>query len=310
MSVGLLSYQQQDTIERAFRSLVSQNYHEPLEILVADDGSTDDTPKILQALIEQYQGSHHVRNVSGSINLGLIGNVNRVFEQSNGEFVFLAAGDDLSSPDRVVECMKIFTKNSDVMAVHTKVWEINKEGVRLKERIPPVVSAHVKAEEAVLKNSILIGATGAYRAGLFEFFGPLKSPFLFEDLIFAYRAVLKGRLYYLDKPLVEYRVEEGLSSNQKFSSKKLRSDARLRGAKRSVAILEQRIHDTKLSKHPSSKALLAQLEREFNYRSMSVRFYEDNNAFWASLFSRKFLHVIRVALKEIPYQRSSKDLQL
>lgn len=309
VSIGFLTYQQEKTVAQAFESLLAQEYSEPVEILVSDDGSTDNTPRILSELISAYSGPHQVRNISGSVNLGLIGNVNRVFELSNGEWVFLAAGDDVSASDRVAKCMEIFRSSPEVMAIHTKVWEIDSRGERLNERAPPVLDSNVQPIDLAVRNSVLIGATGAYARRLYDFFGPVSSPLAFEDLVYSFRATLLGGLYYLNEPLVDYRVDDGLSSNRRYDNKSLRADARLKGAKRAVAVLEQRIRDVQLTQHMMKPTLLKVLFDSLNYRLMTVRFYEDRKAFWRMIFSKMGRHVIRVLFKEVAYQWSKKDLQ-
>jgi glycosyltransferase involved in cell wall biosynthesis len=53
LSIIVPVYNCEDTIEKCLLSLINQTY-ENKEIIVVDDGSTDDTPKILQRMAEKY----------------------------------------------------------------------------------------------------------------------------------------------------------------------------------------------------------------------------------------------------------------
>lgn len=59
VSFILVAYNQEDFIEEAIISAINQNY-EPLEIIISDDASTDQTFKIAKAAIDRYKGPHHV----------------------------------------------------------------------------------------------------------------------------------------------------------------------------------------------------------------------------------------------------------
>jgi glycosyltransferase involved in cell wall biosynthesis len=55
-SILLVSYNQESLIKEAFKSLLSQTY-ENLEIIVADDFSSDTTLSVLKNIAADYQGA-------------------------------------------------------------------------------------------------------------------------------------------------------------------------------------------------------------------------------------------------------------
>lgn len=79
-------------------SILSQNFKD-LEILVVDDGSTDDSLAISSRYANQDSRVRLFRNAS---NLGLVGNWNRSVRLAQGEWIKFLFQDDLLAPD----CLK------------------------------------------------------------------------------------------------------------------------------------------------------------------------------------------------------------
>ena len=99
ISFILMCYNQEDYIRDAVAGALAQDYS-PLEIIICDDCSGDRTFEIAQEVISEYHGPHHVRLYRNENNKGLAGNTNQALGMSRGELIVLAAGDDISLPER------------------------------------------------------------------------------------------------------------------------------------------------------------------------------------------------------------------
>lgn len=97
ITIGLTTYNAADTVERALRSALAQTWR-PIEVVAADDASTDDTLERLHALARQNPG---LRVFSNAVNSGVAVSRNRILEESRGEFVAFFDDDDESQPDRI-----------------------------------------------------------------------------------------------------------------------------------------------------------------------------------------------------------------
>ena len=80
----LLAYQQQETIEAALRSALAQPYS-PLEIVVSDDASTDGTWALVERMVADYAGQHRLVLNRNPVNLGIGAHINRMVSLSPGE---------------------------------------------------------------------------------------------------------------------------------------------------------------------------------------------------------------------------------
>lgn len=91
-TVIILSYNQQDTIARAIESVLAQKCRHPFEILIADDGSSDNTRRICERYAEYYPDK--IRMMPKAPNKGVVDNYFDAVEASRGRYVSDCAGDD------------------------------------------------------------------------------------------------------------------------------------------------------------------------------------------------------------------------
>lgn len=92
VSVLVVSYNHVKYLEEAIESILAQQVDFPMEIVFADDCSTDGT----QAIIQKYQSCHSeiVRVLDTPANLGITRNYQRGFAACAGEYIAVMEGDD------------------------------------------------------------------------------------------------------------------------------------------------------------------------------------------------------------------------
>jgi glycosyltransferase involved in cell wall biosynthesis len=98
VSLLIISYNQRDLIRDALDSAVQQDY-DNLEVVVADDGSTDGTAEIVAGYAARFP--ERVKALVGGPNLGITGNCNRGLRACRGEFFAVMGGDDVLYPGKV-----------------------------------------------------------------------------------------------------------------------------------------------------------------------------------------------------------------
>jgi glycosyltransferase involved in cell wall biosynthesis len=94
LSVILPNFNHGGLIARALRALLDQT---PVasEIIVVDDGSTDNSVEVVEALQRQYASIRLIRN---GTNRGIIASVKTALEVATGEYLLFAASDDFVLP--------------------------------------------------------------------------------------------------------------------------------------------------------------------------------------------------------------------
>lgn len=97
VSVIMPAYNAETTIEKSIRSILLQSYRD-LEIIVADDASTDSTPEIVQKLATE---DSRVRLVRLERNAGCYPARNAALRASSGKFIAIQDSDDISLNTRL-----------------------------------------------------------------------------------------------------------------------------------------------------------------------------------------------------------------
>ncbi len=115
VSVHIIAYNQVGLIDETVQSALAQS-HPDLEVVVADDGSTDGTV----ARLEAYAAAHpdRFRYVTGP-NVGITANSNRGLAACSGELVAFCGGDDVLLPGKIAAQVAWFAAHPDgVLCAH------------------------------------------------------------------------------------------------------------------------------------------------------------------------------------------------
>jgi glycosyltransferase involved in cell wall biosynthesis len=117
VSVLMLAFNHGKFIAEAIEGVLEQECTFPIELIVAEDCSTDDTLEIAK----HYQRLHPtvIRIVSGDANVGMMRNFHRGLSQCRGEFVAFCEGDDWWINPRKLEMqVEIMRRDPDIGMVH------------------------------------------------------------------------------------------------------------------------------------------------------------------------------------------------
>jgi len=111
ISVVIPTYNRSHTLARALDSVIAQSV-QPLEIIVIDDGSTDDTGTLVKSQypdVKLYRQSNH--GVSHARNRGI--------ESANGEWIAFLDSDDAWYPGKLEAQLRELERNPSIRLCHT-----------------------------------------------------------------------------------------------------------------------------------------------------------------------------------------------
>ena len=100
ISIVIPLYNHASFIEEALLSLIAQTYSD-LEMIVVDDGSTDDSLAIARATLARHESRFSRVTTVTQANRGVSATLNRGIGLAEGEFVFLLASDDVAKPTAI-----------------------------------------------------------------------------------------------------------------------------------------------------------------------------------------------------------------
>lgn len=200
--IAFLTYNQPRFIAKALRSAFAQSYR-PLEIVVSDDCSTDETWTTVQALAPECPGDIRLILRRNMFNLSTAANFAAAVEASAGEVIFGWAQDDISAPCRVARTLEAFS-DPGVMAVAAACSVIDEDGRPLNQNLD--ASRQTALSLAISGGAGCHGGSAAYRRATFDDFPSMPIGLLQEDVVLSFRAALIGRIATIDEPLVHYRT--------------------------------------------------------------------------------------------------------
>jgi glycosyltransferase involved in cell wall biosynthesis len=198
------TYNHERYIEQALVSVLDQGLSPAeLEIVVVDDGSTDETPAIIQKFVPRVK---HVRKKNG----GQASAFNMGFAASRGEIVAILDGDDWWAKRKLAVVLEALEKNPEVAAVGHGYHEFHEQTKQTRVYAPPGRAVlNTETPEAIraalrLWPFLLMGALTVRRKVL-EWIMPIPEEMVFmADTAIQAAAAIMGTLV-LEEPLFYYR---------------------------------------------------------------------------------------------------------
>lgn len=117
ISVLMPTYNQGEFISRAITSLILQN-HEEWELIIVNDGSTDDTDDIVKEYIET---DVRIRYVKNKTNLGLGASLNIALDLSTSRYIAYLPSDDIFFRDHLSSLMSMIANTDEAVLVYSGV---------------------------------------------------------------------------------------------------------------------------------------------------------------------------------------------
>jgi glycosyltransferase involved in cell wall biosynthesis len=124
ISTAILSYNHQEFIVEAIESALEQRGNFTHEILLADDGSSDGTARIMERYAARYP--NRIRNISTGRNLGVSANYQHCFREAAGNYIAILEGDDYwTDPEKNVRQGDFLASQSEAGAVFSRIELFN-----------------------------------------------------------------------------------------------------------------------------------------------------------------------------------------
>lgn len=208
ISVLLPVYNGEKFLKEAIDSVLGQSFTS-FELLIIDDGSTDDSCNIVLG----YNDSR-IRFLRNQKNIGLIKTLNKGLEIAKGNYLARIDADDYMHPTRLEQQVRFLDAHNDYVLVGSSV-QLVRDGIEIEGDILKYYSDH---DDIVFSMSFycpFIHPSIMLRMGIVrEYQLKFDSGYLHaEDYEFWTRLVRFGKVYNLDENLTYYRVHFNQISN-------------------------------------------------------------------------------------------------
>lgn len=206
VSVCIVTYNQEKYIFDCITSVIHQNTDVKIEILIGDDQSKDNTPRIIENLRKLYP--EIIKYYRHEKRLGASGNYRNIIQKANGSFIAHLDGDDYWLPGKLKEQIDFMKKYPDCPAVYTNAIAISDTGYFLgifNNEQPTKISM----ERLLTRGNFLNSSSMLYRSSLKN--NIINMPDSFIDYRINLSHALCGDIGYINKTLTCYRVNSSTS---------------------------------------------------------------------------------------------------
>ena len=219
VTVICLCYNHEKFILESVYSIIDQSYQN-IEIIIIDNGSRDNSSKIIKNLVSEYPG---IKMILQNENLGNCRAFNIGLSESEGEYIIDLSADDILLTERIEEGIKSFERYGLEYGVNfTDALYIDNSG--------KVLGPHYKRDkrgllkDPVSEGNIYTDLLARYfictpsmmmRKSVLDHLGGYDESLSYEDFDFWIRSARITKYCYTDKILVKKRLlKNSLSSSQ------------------------------------------------------------------------------------------------
>lgn len=196
VSFLIAAYNEEEYIRECIESCLSQEEVD-VEVCVVDDGSKDQTSRILGDLAAI---DSRVRFMCFEKNRGKVAAFNAAYEMASGEFIALVGADDVNAMNRAaLSVREIKATGANLVYADYYVCD-DKLAVLGRKFCSPKVS-----EKQIAFNNKISGGTVLFDHAFARAVFPIPVSLRFEDWWIAFVAVLSFKLVKLNEPVLYYR---------------------------------------------------------------------------------------------------------
>jgi len=201
VSVVIPTYNRADVLPRAVDSVLEQTY-ENFEVIVVDDGSTDNTEDVVKSYAD-----NRVCYISFDSNKGANAARNEGIKQGNGEYISFLDSDDEFTKNHIKKVLSVLSDTDpSIKGAYTTQITVQNHKERFLSSASQVLSDPAQVIEEYLANGF---SSFTFHQDVFDQVGLLDENLkAFQDMEFLIRYLDHYNLLPIPDPLVMYHTQE------------------------------------------------------------------------------------------------------
>jgi glycosyltransferase involved in cell wall biosynthesis len=226
VSVLVPSYNHQKYVIECLESIKNSNYQR-LELILSDDCSSDATHELAERWVQQNVGRfERATAVRQPRNLGIVKNLQFLFDNSQGKYLAFLASDDMLTGSGIKDRLNVLETNDNLDAIFGNCQVISESGEVIREQfLAPHITEALASQEMLFFALIRSWGPGGpvmmlRRTSVLEggSLGRLPEDLQFEDRYIYIRLASRGKLGFLNRTVAKYRiVENSMSRSSSFA---------------------------------------------------------------------------------------------
>ena len=202
ISVIMSVFNDQKNIESSVNSILDQTYKN-FELLVRDDGSTDQTRKILESIKDK-----RIKLFTSSKNIGLTKSLNLLIKKSSGTLIARQDSDDISLKDRFeIQVNRLISGSYDAVLSRAILKDSSSLRPNFSFYLPKKIV--IKYKNPFIHGTLLIRKKVLIELGMYD------ENFIYAQDYKLMKSMIDNgiRFKILKKPLYVLNTEDNISSN-------------------------------------------------------------------------------------------------
>jgi glycosyltransferase involved in cell wall biosynthesis len=227
-------------IAKSLQSIFNQTFTD-FELIIYNDASVDTTGKIINELLEQFDGNYF--NETGESNRGCVYGRNKAIEKARGEYIAIQDGDDISDSKRLLTEIEFMETNSSIFCVGSWANLIDEDDKKIGVFEYSPIEHNKIIEEIYRMRNPIVDPSVVFKRNIFNQLGGYSEEWnLIPDLHLWVKAMMKNYFFAsIPHKLVSYRRHEE-SLMAKYSRRALQQ--------------HRLLYDTVIKKHKKEGFLL------------------------------------------------------
>lgn len=207
VSIFIPSFNHAQFLPASIESVLAQTYPN-IELIIVDDGSSDDSLAIATSYATRHPSIVRVFTHENHANLGISTTVNEGFKRSTGEFFCGLPSDDMLMPDKVERQVRYLLSHPDVGWVYAKVQCVDAEGDAIAETFGNDITTDPRPVERLIVANAVPGMSVLARRECFAQVGDHSADLLYSDWEFWIRMASQFRPAFMNECVVRMRFHD------------------------------------------------------------------------------------------------------
>lgn len=225
IDILMATYNGEKYIRQQIESILNQTYTN-FRLIISDDCSSDNTRNILK---EYKEKDKRIKIIYQEVNLGYIRNFEFLLKQVENELYMLSDQDDIWNLDKIEKSVnKLKKENADLVFSDLEVINQDEELIAKSFWEQKGLNKKIKKDKSKIGlrlNNYITGCTILSKKSFIEDILPIPTgtKYLIHDFWIAIVISLKGKIEYIEEPLIKYRQHQSNQVGYEMKSKELKS---------------------------------------------------------------------------------------
>ncbi len=219
ISVLMTIYNHENYLKYSINSILKQSFKN-WELIAIDNGSTDNTKKILKSFRDK-----RIKKIFLKKNIGRTNCLNYGLDFCRGEYIAIQDSDDISLSLRLEKQLQSFNKNKDLYLVATNCQLVNEKNKIVKKEY---INYKNKNLRELLYKNIIAHSTVMYKKSLISKVGKYPRNFKYaQDYAFYLKVFKKFKIFIIQDTLLKARLPHENSETFRVSKTKIMINEKL-----------------------------------------------------------------------------------